>query len=99
MRGRGIGFQPVRDATGPTVNADGQDACPSFVCSCIRRKRNPGISVRMAVYDERYRGNDDCTLHLRHIDLWTLIIDRFLMQEWGGDRSPDFDLPQLESDT
>lgn len=53
----------------------------------------------MAVYDERYRGNDDCTLHLRHIDLWTLIIDRFLMQEWGGDRSPDFDLPQLESDT
>ncbi len=31
MRGRGIGFQPVRDATGPAVKADRQDACPSLI--------------------------------------------------------------------
>ena len=31
MRGCGIGFQPVRDATGPTVNADRQDACPTLI--------------------------------------------------------------------
>ena len=31
MRGRGTGFQPVRDVTGPTVNADRQDACPTLI--------------------------------------------------------------------